>query len=410
MTTDTYNGYTYSYNSINNSIIAGETTVIQNKHIKFKQLEEISILPNVSCFTINATEQCNFRCSYCCYSGKYKEHRKHSFKKLSIEDIRSIIDFMIKHSCQDIITVDFYGGESLLEFDWIKEFVYTAKEQEDIYWQFELSTNGLLLTPNVVKWLEVNQFNVFVSVDGIGHFHDECRKDIVGRPTYATIEANLFYIKEQYPDYWENNVYIMMTIQDISNLSTIAEAWEASNLFQDKAPYRMSEVSTVYNDTTPKLDEASELKRYLQLIDWYKDHQDNTVMSTFFDIWLAEWINRPIGEVEHDIEYPTCVPHNRKLYIDAAGAIGICERISDNIRFGSIEDGINFSKLNEIRRKTATFIEQSCSNCEIARVCDICPDILKISDTIKDTYCHNQKVNQRIKFRCFCELAEADLI
>lgn len=410
MRVKTSGGFEYFYHPFDNSIVDGKVIEMGNLRIQFKPLEEISSLPEVCSFTIGVTEQCNFRCRYCCYSGKYKEHRKHSSSKLSIESIKTIISFIVKHSCQNEITVDFYGGESLLELDWIKGFVQAAKEHDNICWRFEVSTNGLLLTSDIVDWLVENHFKVFVSVDGIDHFHDNYRKDLKGRPTYSTIETNLLYIKEHHPDYWENNIFIMMTIHDISNLPEIAKGCASSNLFLDKAPYRISEVSTIYNVATPKLDESSELKTYLGLVEWYKGHPNNAVMSTFFNIWLAEWINRPIGEIENGIEYPTCVPHNRKLYIDATGSIGICERISDNIRFGTIADGIDFSKLNEVRRKTASFIDQSCSTCEIARICDICPDVLKISDALKEIYCQNQKALQSIKFRCFCELAEADLI
>ncbi|MDE6097918.1 MAG: hypothetical protein K2G24_03425, partial [Muribaculaceae bacterium] len=314
------------------------------------------------------------------------------------------------YSSSKEITVDFYGGESLLEFDWIKEFVRQSRKIESVSWRFEISTNGILLRPEIADWLAVNQFKVFVSVDGIGRFHDQCRKDIKGQPTYSRIEANLIYIKERYPNYWADNVRIMMTLHDVTELPDIADTWECSPIFKGKAPYRISEVSTVYDAATPRLDEASELGVYLQLADWFKQHPESSVMSTFFGIWLAEWINRPIGEIEHEVEYPTCLPHNRKLYIDARGNVGICERISDRIRFGTIDDGIDFSKLNEIRRRTASFISRSCSGCEIARICDICPDILKIPDAVKETYCHNQKVMQRIKLRCFCELAETNLI
>lgn len=410
MTIETSNGYLYSYNPIDSSIISGLTTEFQNRLIKFKPLEEISSLPEVCSFTIGVTEQCNFRCSYCCYSGKYNEHRKHSSRKLSIESIKTIIDFIVKHACRNEITVDFYGGESLLELDWIKAFVQAAKEVDNISWRFEVSTNGLLLTPDIVDWLVENHFKIFVSVDGIGHFHDNNRKDLKGRPTYSTIETNLSYIKEHHPDYWKNNVHIMMTICDISDLPEIAKGCASSNIFLDKAPYRISEVSTIYNDEAPKLDESSELKTYMGLVEWYKDHPNNAIMSTFFNIWLAEWINRPIGEIENEIEYPTCVPHNRKLYIDASGSIGICERISDKLRIGTLIHDIDFDKVNDIARSTASFIDSNCSKCEIARVCDICPDVLKVPEPIRETYCHNQKVLQKIKFRCFCELAESELI
>lgn len=410
MKIQTSSGFEYAYNPVDNGIVDGVSAVAPEFNIAFKPLEEVAGLPNLSAFTIGVTEQCNLRCSYCCYSGSYSEHRKHSAKRLSIDKIPSIIKFMVDTSSSDVITVDFYGGESLLEFDWIRRFVEMASETDSVDWKFEISTNGLLLTREIADWLVTHQFKLFVSVDGIGHHHDQCRKDAEGRPTFSAIETNLAYIKEHYPQYWDSNVHVMMTIRDITRFPEIAETWELSDLFKDKPPYRIAEVSTVYNAKTPKLDEAAELDRYLQLVEWYKGHPDNSVMKTFFNIWLAEWITRPMGETEREIEYPTCIPYNRKLYIDAAGAIGICERISDKIRFGAVEDGIDFSRLNEIRQQTADFIDQSCTKCEIARVCDLCPDILKIPDDVKDTYCHNQKAMQRIKLRCFCELAENDLI
>lgn len=402
-------GSEYYYNPINNYI--DEVEVIDGEfNINFKPLEAVSTLPNIDSFTIGVTEQCNFRCSYCCYSGAYSEHRKHSLTRLTIDKIPLILDFILKYSSSKKISVDLYGGESLLEFQWIREFVKKAKDFDNISWSFEISTNGFLLKPDVVDWLVENEFKIFVSIDGIGRFHDECRKDMKGLPTYSTIEANLDFIRNHFPNYWDKNVYVMMTIHDITALPEIAKEWMDSPIFKNKAPYRISEVSTIYNGQSPKINELIETDKYLRLVEWYKGNPDNILMRAFFNIWLAEWIERPIGEIDYETEYPTCVPHNRKLFIDAKGYIGICERISDKIRFGNLQQGIDFTKLNEIRQHTADFIDRSCAKCEIARICDICPDILKISNSLKEIYCHNQKVSQSIKLRCFCELAEVDLI
>lgn len=405
----TSNGYVYSYNPIDNSIVDGVCKNTYAIKMKFKPLEKIIKLSNVTSFTIGVTEQCNLRCSYCCYSGKYPEHRKHSVQKLDSADIPLILDFINKNSSEEQITVDFYGGESLLEFEWIREFVDTATTASDKDWRFEISTNGLILKPNLVDWLVRHDFNIFVSIDGTGDFHDNCRKDIHGNRTFLKIYENLTCIRERYVNYWINNVHLMMTVQDISSFPIIAQQWVLNPMLKEKMPYRISEVSTVYNKNTQKVD-AAELSKYMRLVEWYKDHPDNGVMKNFFTIWLAEWVERPIIKLDQEVEYPTCVPHNRKLYIDASGNIGLCERIADTIRMGSVTSGIDYKKVNEVAETTAAFVDDNCSKCEIARICDLCPDVLKISKELIDTYCHNQKVMQIIKFRCFCELAESDLI
>lgn len=406
----TSSGFEYSYDPIDNSIVDEKDKGLQNFHIRFKPLEEISNLPNISSFTIGVTEQCNFRCSYCCYSGLYSEHRTHSVNRLKIEAIPSIVKFMIDVTTSKNISIDFYGGESLLEFEWIKKFVSYIDSYKTHNWSFELSTNGLLLSNDVCDWLIKHDFKVFVSLDGIGDFHDKCRKDIHRHNTFSAIYNNLSYIKSKDEKFWMNNIQIMMTIQDISKLPEIAEQWESSSLLFNKMPYRISEVSTIYNDKTAKIDFSDQVEKYVALVQWYKTHPNSLFMKTFFSLWLAEWINRPIMELDGHVEYPTCIPQNRKLYIDTNKRIGICERISDSLRIGTIEDGICFDKVNEIAKSTAAFMAKNCANCEIARLCDVCPDILKISGNVIDIYCHNQKAMQRVKFQSLCELAEADFI
>ena len=156
MKIQTSSGFQYSYNPIDNSIVDADFMNPSELNIGFKPLGEISELPNISSFTIGVTERCNLRCSYCCYSGLYSEHRSHSSRRLSVDQIPSIIDFILKYSKSKEITVDFYGGESLLELDWIKKFVQTAKEIKTVFWNFEVSTNGILLVRDIVDWFVSN--------------------------------------------------------------------------------------------------------------------------------------------------------------------------------------------------------------------------------------------------------------
>jgi radical SAM domain protein len=405
------NGYKYTYNSIDNSIVEGDIMNIQRTHIKFKPLDEITYLPNISSFTIGVTEQCNLRCTYCCYSGIYPEHRTHSKNSLKISDISDIISFIEDTVKSDTFSVEFYGGESLLEIEWIKTFVdqiSNAISEKQI--KFELSTNGILLNKSVVDWLVQNKFHLFVSIDGIGKYHDLCRKDIGGHGTFTQIQTNLEYIKNRYPEFWSDKVDLMMTIWDISLLPEISREWSESELLSRKMPIRISEVAGIYNSETTKIDFDSEKQKYLKLVKYRIENPDESLIKTFFDIWLAEWTNRPIFELNDSVEYPTCLPNNKKLYIDTKGGVGICERITDTIRIGDIKHGLNFDAINRVVRNTAAFIDNHCASCPSARICDICPDVLKLPSDTVNTYCHNQRTMHKIKFLCFCELAEADMI
>ena len=58
---------------------------------------------------------------------------------------------------------DFVGGEALLDYKFVKELVdYILKmnEGENYNLQFSLTTNGTLLTENIVDWLAENKFSL----------------------------------------------------------------------------------------------------------------------------------------------------------------------------------------------------------------------------------------------------------
>lgn len=404
-------GNTYSYNPYDNSISEGLHKGIVPFQVKFKPLTEISELNNIESYTIGITEKCNLRCTYCCYSGIYPEHRSHANNSLKTSDIADIISFIKNTVKSDSFSVEFYGGESLLELEWIKAFVNQISDtfpQKKI--QFELSTNGILLSNSVVDWLVQNKFHLFVSIDGIGKYHDLCRKNVSGHGTFAKVHVNLRYIKKHYPEFWQLNLDLMMTLSEISLLPNISREWSNSELLSDKMPIRISEVATIYNSDTSKIDFDVEKQKYLELVKYSIENPDEPLMEGFFNIWLAEWINRPIFELDESAEYPTCLPNNKKLYIDTKGEVGICERITDTIRIGDIKQGLNFNSINTVVRRTSAFIGKHCSSCPSARICEICPDVLKLPSDLVNTYCHNQRAMHKIKFLCFCELAEFNMI
>lgn len=404
-------GNTYSYNPYDNSISEGLHKGLGPFQVKFKPLTEIKRLNNIESYSIGVTEKCNLRCTYCCYSGIYPEHRSHANNSLKISDIADIISFIENTVKSDTFSVEFYGGESLLELEWIKAFVNQTSDtfpQKKI--QFELSTNGILLSNSMVEWLVQNKFHLFVSIDGIGKYHDLCRKNVSGHGTFAQIQTNLEYIKNRYPEFWSDNVGLMMTISNISLLPKISREWSESELLSSKLPIRISEVAGIYNSETTKIDFDFEKQKYLQLVKYRIENPDELLIKTFFDIWLAEWTDRPIFELDESAEYPTCLPNNKKLYIDTKGEVGICERITDTIRIGDIKQGLNFNSINTVVRRTSAFIGKHCSSCPSARICDICPDVLKLPSDLVNTYCHNQRAMHKIKFLCFCELAEFNMI
>lgn len=144
----------------------------------------------ITMFTIEMTQQCNLRCSYCCYSGKYKDRRKHNAKDISYETMRNTIKYIKEHYDKNAeeITVCFYGGEALLA---IKKVKWIMTELLSIFKdkvRFSFSTNGLLLTEKVIDWLgNMQNALVNVTIDGNKLMHDVYRRTVSGNGSYDII-------------------------------------------------------------------------------------------------------------------------------------------------------------------------------------------------------------------------------
>ncbi|MHB1313940.1 MAG: radical SAM protein [Christensenellales bacterium] len=85
----------------------------------------------VKAITLQVTQQCNMRCSYCIYSETDNPlQRSHANKRMSKETAKKCIDFLLEHSRdEDKLNIGFYGGEPLLEFDLLKFVVEYAKNR-----------------------------------------------------------------------------------------------------------------------------------------------------------------------------------------------------------------------------------------------------------------------------------------
>ena len=65
------------------------------------------------------------------------------------------------------------GGEPLLEFELIKKCVsYILQRKGDKKIRFTMTTNGTLMTEDVIEFLVKYEFNLMISLDGDKKSHD----------------------------------------------------------------------------------------------------------------------------------------------------------------------------------------------------------------------------------------------
>lgn len=154
----------------------------------------VSERPIIKALCLNIAHDCNLRCKYCfAGQGGYGQWRM----LMSFDVARRAVDFLIAHSGpRKHLEMDFFGGEPLMNWHVVKQTVAYCREQEKKHnklFKLSLTTNGMLLDKEKVKYLTDNHISLILSLDGRKEMHDAMRPGVHGEGTYDQILKNLQY-------------------------------------------------------------------------------------------------------------------------------------------------------------------------------------------------------------------------
>ena len=346
---------------------------------------EYRLKHNIEHITMQITQQCNFRCSYCVYTANdYMLQREHSSKKVTWEMAKRIIDFYFQNSLEaEYPNIGFYGGEPLLEFDLLKKAMLYAEELfEGRELSFTTTTNASLLTREKVEFLKEHNILVMISLDGMPEVHDRSRKFAAnGKGTYAAIEKNLLMIAEEYPDFFQKlrvNVVVdsrygcdalyrfFLEHPLFSKLSI------RSNLIDDQFCMEKTVITEqYYAENNRHIFKAmmSELGRYP------KEKVSPLVqagISSALEPLRKSLLHNNMGKtMSHG---GPCVPGEHRLFITVDGEFYPCERVSETspvMRIGSIDEGFDYEQAKKVLN-VAQLTEEECKNCWAIQHCSTC--------------------------------------
>lgn len=144
--------------------------------------------PVVKALCLHVAHDCNLRCTYCfADEGEYKGKRS----LMSYETGQKALEFLAKNSgTRKNLEVDFFGGEPLMNFEVVKKLVEYGRSIEKEYnknFRFTITTNGLLLDEEKLKYINENMVNIVLSIDGRKNINDNMRKTIKGTSSYDII-------------------------------------------------------------------------------------------------------------------------------------------------------------------------------------------------------------------------------
>ncbi len=376
--------------------------------------------------TLQITQQCNFRCEYCVYSGGYS-NRQHTSKIMDINTAKKAIDFIVEHSKEaSFIDIGFYGGEPLLRFEFIKECIeYAEMKGEGKKIQYTLTSNGSIMNKEIIDFFHNHSVNLAISLDGPKEIHDNNRKFASnGYGTYDIVRKNINMIKEINPDYYRK-VQISMTLDTSVDLGCLNQFIISEDMF-DTMFLNANLIGDAYKKSAPGFTKDFfvmwEYNKFISFLSLGGRIEERKISSMFRRniIKLAEYMSNTKkiyhSFSERDHHSGPCLPGHIRLFVNADGNFYPCERVSENsnaMKIGNLDSGFDFDKVRKllnIGQLTSDF----CQNCYAFRWCGLCAAYADNLDEGKNELsrekmlpiCKNVRYNMEEDLKDYCALKD----
>jgi len=362
---------------------------------------------NAKTLILEITQQCNLRCSYCVFDEDYQSERTHSSQSMSIDTAYDAINNFGTRITDEAYII-FYGGEPLLQFEFIKDIVQYSKKNIGNFVKFSFTTNAIYLTKEKIDFFKQNDFLITVSLDGDEITHNKYRKDKNGHNTFETIIKNLSYIYSNYREYYNKNIKITSVISDTENLDKINQYFSSNNLIKNQN-IRFSN----------QIQKASIISKYMSK-KFTKEYILNLIQK--YTLKKSPIENNYYGDLLKRIKYRTlgkeakknkvkCIPFSNRTYIRTDGKVQFCERI-ENMGITQLSTNNMINTASSFLKEYQVFIEEKCNKCFAYNYCEMCFASFiengNLNRKIADYKCEKFKEEIQIAFEIYIELMETN--
>ena len=389
------------------------------EYIVHPQADDVDyhLMNKINSITLQLTQRCNFRCTYCIYSENSSPlQRAHSDGVMSFHLAKKAVDFLFSHS-RDInkVNIGFYGGEPLLEFDLIKKIVeyietnYYGKEVN-----YSITTNGSLLTDATVAFMEKHSIYPMISFDGPKNIHDKYRHFAKnGQGTYDAIMKCLEHIKKNYPTFFAR-LKFSTVIDPQNDLGCINQCLLDYYQYHNITSH-ISLLSDAYGAQKVYKNEKylfRENDEYIKTMLFLLQFVDGGVISPIATS-LVDSIQRLATSFkkEHAFSLQTspggpCIPGTIRLFVSCDGTFYPCEHVSECsevMKIGNINTGFDKAKVLKLLN-VASLTEEQCKKCfayhhcfQCAKYCDNAGELSK-DLRLKECYYVRKTIHSQIKY------------
>jgi uncharacterized protein len=276
-------------------------------------------------------------------------------------------------SVPDMPGIQFYGGEPLIGFTTIKEAVQTSEKycmtHQAQMPAFTITTNGILINQEVIRFFKKHNFSVVISLDGPRHVNDKQRQFPSGKGTYDTIKKKIDLLRSAGI---EISIQAVFTDNHRSYRETIESTYEFLRTLGARDIYLTPPIGGSPDES---------LDRNL-LADLEQSYTAST--ERIMDSWLTDspikmpyWLHILDTLISRKGKTYFCGAGNEGITVDCSGKVFPCYTImSNSLYMGSVYDrefpGEDFRRVAALMRRTTKNSFPMCVKCWAKNLCSPC--------------------------------------
>ena len=182
--------------------------------------------PIVKSLCLHIAHDCNLRCGYCFAStGSFGHDRG----LMSPEVACRAVDFLLEHGgSRKHAEIDFFGGEPLLNMETVRAAVAHIRKREaetGKIFNLTLTTNAVLLSQENLDFLNQENIQLILSIDGRREVHDRMRPFAGGAGSYDKVLANMHKAVDsrQGANYYARGTYTAYNLDFAADVLALAD-------------------------------------------------------------------------------------------------------------------------------------------------------------------------------------------
>lgn len=357
--------------------------------LKDSMVEENII--NTKQIVFEVTDSCNLNCTYCAFGELYEGFDERCGKEMNIQYAINLLKYIFNlkpRNKNDKLVISFYGGEALLNINFIKRIVEVATHlnaEKEIQLEYSMTTNATLIH-KYIDFLATHKFHLLISLDGNETNHSYRVFGKSNNNSFQKVIKNIDLIQRDYPEYFSTHINFNAVLHD---RNSVKEIYEFIYLRYNKIP-RIAELNIrgmklENKDTLEKMfhskrkseiefqEEESDLSQLTH--EYSLPYRELTNFLKYLSInYYISNINALLHIEEKYLPTSTCTPFSKKIFLTNHNKLLPCEKISYEYGLGKVNEKIeiDISKITQQYNFYYNHLRKFCQHCYAYRFCGAC--------------------------------------